>query len=117
MYMTGIFKGLDSPVLRINSMVDHTHILFRLSTTKTIAKVMEISKKDSSKWFKTKGVKDFMWQGGYGTFSVGQSQIVTVINYIINQQKHHAKQSFKLELEHLMKLHGIDNYSEDYFWE
>jgi len=116
MYMTGIFKGLNCPLLRINSMPDHTHVLFRLSNTKTVSKVMEIAKKDSSKWMKTKGISDFKWQGGYGAFSVSESQIEIVTSYIINQKKHHAKMTYKKEIAQLMKMHGIDTYSDDYFW-
>ncbi len=115
-YTTGLFKALDCPILRINSMPDHTHILFKLSTTITIAKVMEITKKDSSKWFKTQGIKNFKWQGGYGVFSVSERGLGTVKNYIINQQKHHAKKSFKKEIAILMEQNNMTDYSEKYFW-
>jgi REP element-mobilizing transposase RayT len=115
-YMTGIFKGLESPILRINSMPDHTHILFRMSKNKSIASIMETSKKESSKWFKTKGINNFKWQGGYGAFSVSSSKLDGVIRYIKNQKVHHEQQCFLKEIAELMALHKISDFSEEYFW-
>ena len=50
--MTGIFKNMNSPAIKINSVPDHIHILFKLSKNLTLAKVMEEVKKSKSKWMK-----------------------------------------------------------------
>ena len=42
-------------------------------------------KTPSSKWLKTKGLKDFEWQVGYGAFSVSESKVDVVKKYIQNQ--------------------------------
>jgi len=115
-YMTGVFKGNDCPVLRINSMPEHVHIIFRLSKQISIAKAMEISKKISSKWFKTKGVKNFKWQAGYGAFSISPSKLDVAINYVKRQKEHHKKQTFKIEVAELMRVNGITEFSEEFFW-
>ena len=39
----------------------------------------------------------FAWQVGYGAFSYGHSQVEQVYNYILNQEKHHSKISFRDE--------------------
>jgi hypothetical protein len=39
----------------------------------------------------------FLWQEGYGAFSYSHSQIGKVYDYILNQEKHHEKKSFKEE--------------------
>ena len=52
-YMAGIFKNYESPALIINSVSEHIHILFRLSKNYALAKVVEMVKKDTSKWIKT----------------------------------------------------------------
>jgi len=39
----------------------------------------------------------FAWQVGYGAFSYGHSQVEQVYNYILNQEKHHHKISFRDE--------------------
>src|SRR5690606_37313756 len=94
-YMAGILKNMDSPVLKINSVPDHIHILFRLSKNYALAKIVENVKKDSSKWMKQKGEKDFTWQIGYGAFSVSASKVEVVSNYILRQKEHHKKISIK----------------------
>ena len=37
----------------------------------------------------------FSWQEGFGAFSHARSQLGAVIRYIQDQQKHHAKKSFR----------------------
>jgi putative transposase len=47
-YMAGTFQNLKSPALKINSVPDHIHILFRLSKNYPLFKVVEEVKKASS---------------------------------------------------------------------
>ena len=48
---------------------------------------------------------NFSWQNGYGVFSYSHSAIDTVVKYVLNQEKHHQKKSFKDEyLEFLRKF-------------
>jgi putative transposase len=46
--------------------------------------------------------------GGYGAFSVSESQVPAVQRYIRGQHKHHAKASFQEELVALLKKHQVD---------
>ena len=47
----------------------------------------------------------FQWQEGYGAFSYSHSHIKQVYNYILNQEQHHYKKTFKEEyLEFLHKF-------------
>tara|TARA_B100000941_G_scaffold201603_1_gene146629 strand:+ start:23522 stop:23719 length:198 start_codon:yes stop_codon:yes gene_type:complete len=39
----------------------------------------------------------FSWQEGYGAFSYSHSQLNNVYQYILNQEEHHKKQTFKEE--------------------
>jgi len=115
-YMAGIFKGLDCPAIKINSVPDHVHILFRLSKNQALASVVENVKKQSSKWMKEKGVQGFTWQIGYGAFSVGASKVEVVTNYIIIQKEHQQKTSFKDEIEDFMREYEVIAYDLKYFW-
>lgn len=85
-YMAGNLKNMKSPALKINSVPDHIHILFRLSKNHALSKVLEEIKKSTSKWMKEQGIINFTWQIGYGAFSVSSSKVDTVINYIENQK-------------------------------
>ncbi|MCL4484388.1 MAG: IS200/IS605 family transposase [Bacteroidetes bacterium] len=118
-YMDGILKEMESPAILINSVPDHVHILFRLSKNYALAKVVEMVKKDSSKWMKTivHGDKHFTWQIGYGAFSVSSSALKTVERYILNQKKHHEIQSLQDEFEDYIKHYDIIEYDPKYFWD
>jgi len=64
-----------------------------------LADLIQDIKVDSSKFInKKKWVRGrFCWQGGYGAFSYGHSQLDKIITYIRNQERHHARRSFKDE--------------------
>ena len=117
-YFAGILNNMQSPALEINSVPDHVHILFRLSKNFALAKVIEMVKKESSKWIKGKpGInRDFSWQGGYGAFSVSSSKVNVVRNYILNQKEHHRKVSFIEEISSFMEAYDVLEYSEEFFW-
>jgi REP element-mobilizing transposase RayT len=97
---------------------DHVHILCNLSRTVTIAQLVEDSKKTTSKWMKEQGTahRDFYWQGGYGSFSVSQSNVEQVRTYIANQEEHHRTVSFQDEFRALCRKHGIE-IDERYVWD
>jgi hypothetical protein len=50
----------------------------------------------------------FQWQEGYGAFSYGHSQLEQVYNYIVNQEKHHRKQTFREEYLELLKRFDVE---------
>lgn len=108
----------SSPAKIIGGVEDHVHILLNLSRTCTVAHLVEMVKKRSSKWMKTKGEKyrAFQWQTGYGVFSVSRSGIEAVTKYISNQKEHHRKKTFKDEFRGFLDKHGID-YDERYVWD
>ena len=48
-----------------------------------------------------------MWQDDYFAVSVSESNLQAVINYIKNQEVHHAKKSFDDEIKQFEKLYGF----------
>jgi putative transposase len=118
-YMAAVLRDeCQSPATIIGGVEDHIHILLRLSRTVTIARVVEMVKKRSSKWIKTKGEKYrlFEWQIGYGVFSVSKSGLPEVTKYVATQREHHQKQTFKDEFVVFLNKHGIE-YDERYVWD
>ncbi len=118
-YQSGILKKLESPVIEINGVEDHVHILFLLSKNHAMKEIAEEVKKGSSKWMKTpegNNNDNFYWQGGYGAFSVSQSKVEAVKKYIQNQEQHHRKVSFQDELRELFRLHDVE-FDERYVWD
>ena len=63
-YQTRILQNLECNSITIGGVADHVHVLCNLTKKFPTAKVLEILKKDSSKFTKTLGVPDFHWQDG-----------------------------------------------------
>lgn len=122
-YVVGILKNLGCPSISTRVVIDHMHTLFLLSRTETIANVVQMIKQESSKWIKQQmpDRKDprlvrFHWQKGYGVFSVSESMIPRVRNYIEDQEQHHKRMTFQEEYVGLLKKHGVA-YDERYVWD
>ena len=116
--MVGTLQKIDCPSLIIRTVEDHLHGLVQLSRTMSPAKLVEAMKVESSAWVKRQGphLSEFYWQGGYGTFSVSQSNVEQVKAYIANQEEHHRKVSFQDEFRALLRKHGIE-FDERYVWD
>jgi putative transposase len=81
-----------------------------------VAEALRVIKSNSSLWVHdTWHRAAFAWQAGYGAFSVSQSNVPAVLNYIRNQE-HHRKISFQEEFIAFLKAHRIA-YNERYIWD
>ena len=117
-YLVGTLRSIQCPSLIVAVVEDHVHILCNLHRTVTIANLIEDVKTGSSKRIKQEGASlaDFHWQNGYGVFSVSQSNVEAVKEYIANQEEHHRKRSFQEEFRLLLERHGVQ-WDERYVWE
>ncbi|MDQ8006046.1 MAG: hypothetical protein REI64_14685 [Pedobacter sp.] len=62
------------------------------------------------------GVKGkFQWQEGYGAFSYTHSQVNQVYNYILNQEVHHKKKTFREEYFDFLLKFEIEHRQEFLF--
>ena len=93
----------------INGMPDHIHILFILNPSLSLANVMKDIKGESSHWINQNSIlaPNFSWQKGYGAFSVSETIVPKVENYIRNQKLHHAKISLEEELKKFHESLGV----------
>jgi REP element-mobilizing transposase RayT len=109
-YLGGIFKGLGCSPMEINTEPDHLHVLFLLTRTKTLSDVVGHVKKSSNDWLRSQGPQfaGFFWQAGFGAFSVSQSQVEEVRNYIRDQREHHRVKSFQDELRAFLKAYAVE---------
>ena len=117
-YLAGVCRAKGSEAYRVGGTEDHVHIACTLPRTLTMAKLLEEIKKPSSIWMKQQeqGIPNFSWQAGYGIFSLGQSQLPALIQYIDNQEEHHRTRTFKEELLELLEKYGVE-YDEKYLWD
>ena len=109
-YLGGISKTLDCAPIIVGGMEDHIHLLARFGRTITQADWVKELKRVSTLWLKEQGPAygEFQWQGGYADFSVSQSNLERVKNYIINQEAHHRKVNFQDELRALLGEHDVE---------
>jgi REP element-mobilizing transposase RayT len=108
-YITGIVSAQKQKLIAINNLPDHVHILIGLQPDLAPSDLVGDIKSGSSSFIKRKRwvAGRFTWQEGFGAFSYSRSQLDTVIRYIQNQQKHHAKKSFREEYIQLLERFGV----------
>lgn len=58
----------------------------------------------------------FSWQEGYGAFSYAHSQLEQVYQYILKQEEHHAKKTFREEYIEFLKKFEVE-YNEKYLFD
>jgi len=108
-YISGILKNNGAYSLAVGGWLDHVHTFFELPVTVAISDLMRDVKACSSGWInENKLVKGkFHWQDGYGAFSYSRSQRDRVIKYIMEQEKHHKRRTFRHEYLELLKRFEI----------
>jgi len=118
MYTTGIIQKRNHKMLAINYMPDHVHIFIGYRPSQSLPDLLRDIKANTSKFVNDKKWLPgrFNWQGGYGAFSYGQSQINNVIQYINNQEMHHKKATFKEEYLKLLEKFEVE-YNTEYIFD
>ncbi|MBN8577451.1 MAG: IS200/IS605 family transposase [Cytophagales bacterium] len=109
-YIAGIIRGKEQKSIIVNGMPDHIHAFVGLRPSMTISDLVRDIKNNSSNFINNnKLVKgNFSWQEGYGTFSYSHSHIQQVYDYILNQEEHHKKRTFRDEYLELLKKFEIE---------
>ena len=117
-YITGIIQNHGHKLLAIGSMPDHVHIFIGYNVNQLIPNLIEEIKTSTNSWIKGKKLSKFKfdWQKGYGAFTHSHSQINEVVQYIINQEHHHRKKSFREEYMDILLKHDI-SYRDEYNFE
>ncbi len=116
-YISGIIKNNKHKPLAINGAADHIHVFAGMKPHQSVSNLLQDIKAYSSSWINNKKLVHghFNWQTGYGAFSYSHSQIDKVIKYILNQEEHHKRKTFKEEYLALLKIFNID-YNEKYLF-
>jgi len=110
-YMAGIIKNKGQKPIIVNGVEDHVHAFIGLKPSIALSDLVRDVKNNSTNfindnhWVKGK----FSWQEGFGAFSYSHSQMDNVYNYILNQEQHHTKQTFKDEYLDFLKKFEIEH--------
>ncbi|SKB02063.1 REP element-mobilizing transposase RayT [Prosthecobacter debontii] len=117
-YLAGIAHQKKMQPLCVGGWFDHVHALVRLPPNLDVSKAIQWLKGPSSKWLHETFPHElgaFEWQDGYGAFSVSQSQVGEVFEYIKNQRQHHRTKTFQEEFVAFLERHGIE-WKPEYIW-
>jgi REP element-mobilizing transposase RayT len=109
-YITGIITNLGGVKEEINGIDDHIHILAYCPPKIALADFIGKIKANSSGWVHETWVHRaaFAWQRGYGAFTVSESNIEVVRQYIREQEAHHRRMTFQEEFVTLLDRHRIE---------
>ena len=116
-YIGGIFRNKKQKLIAIGGVEDHIHLLFGLKPSTAISDLIRDVKSDSTEFInKRKFVRgSFYWQEGFGAFSYSRSQLDAVAKYVLNQEKHHAKRTFREEYTTLLDRFEVE-YEDRYLF-
>jgi len=119
-YITGIIQDerRKHKLLAINCMPDHIHIFVGLHPAQSISNLVSDIKTASTKFIKKQSWMPyaFEWQVGFGAFTYSKSHIDRVVKYILNQEEHHRKKTFKEEYLDFLNKFDV-SYNEKYLFE
>lgn len=117
-YIAGIITNKGHKSIIVNGVSDHIHAFVGLKPAMAISDLVRDIKNNSTNFINDKNFVNgrFSWQEGYGAFSYAHSQVEQVYDYILNQEEHHRRKTFKEEyLDFLMKFNV--EYNEKYLFD
>ena len=115
-YLAATARDLGCPAIRIGGVADHVHVVCCLARTVSLATLVAKLKVSSSHMLKSKVGTRVQWQNGYGAFSVSESALGRVVEYVANQELHHRHLSFQDEYRAFLRRHGV-GFDERYVWD
>jgi REP element-mobilizing transposase RayT len=108
-YIASLVLAKSAKMLAVHCMPDHLHLFVGFRPNIHISDfVKEIKSKtnqfiNAKKWVSGK----FNWQEGYGVFSYSHSHIDNVVRYILNQESHHKKTTFREEYHQFLEKFAV----------
>ena len=117
-YMAGIIKAKNQKSIIVNGVSNHVHVFVGLQPSMCISDLIRDIKNNSSKFINEQRFVNgkFHWQEGYGVFSYSHSQLDNVYQYILNQEEHHKKKTFREEYLEFLEKFEIE-YDEKYLFD
>ena len=117
-YTTGIVSNRNQKLIAINCEPDHMHVFVGMKPTIALSDLVRDIKAGSSgfineqQWIHGK----FNWQEGFGAFSHSYPEIDRIVKYILSQEEHHHKKTFKEEYLGMLKEFAVE-YDDQYLFQ
>lgn len=116
-YITSLVQRRNNKMLAVNCMPDHIHLFVGFKPSILISDFVKEIKVESNDFINQKNWTNgkFKWQEGYGVFSYSHSHIDNVVQYVMNQEVHHQRKTFKQEYLNMLKKSEIA-FEEQYLF-
>ena len=102
-YIVSKADALNSIIHALNGTDNHIHVIASIPPKISIAEFVKRIKGSSSHYLNQSflDVPKFVWQEGYGVFSLGAKQLDIAIAYVENQKIHHQQNTTISMLERI----------------
>jgi len=109
-YMATVIKNKGCHLYRVNAVEDHVHIATHIHPSIALSNLIKDIKLSASEFIKENNLFPGFagWQAGYGAFTYSISAKDNLIQYIMNQEEHHKKVTFREEYIKLLQSHNIE---------
>jgi putative transposase len=99
----------------LNGTEDHVHLLFLLNPQRTLAEVIKNLKSHSAYLVNQENLSNikFAWANEHGAFSVGESFVAKMQDYMQEQKKNHQTETFQQEYDRILKWHSLNLSAEE----
>ncbi|MCF8303174.1 MAG: transposase [Bacteroidales bacterium] len=115
-FMMGTLDSMGHKALAVNGWHDHVHVFYGMKPSVDISETIKEVKRSATNFIKQKRfIRQFSWQDGYGAFSYSKSHVDRVMKYIINQEVHHKKRSFREEYIDFLEKFKVEYKLEELF--
>jgi putative transposase len=98
-YITALVQNRKAKMIAVHCMPDHAHLFVGYKPSVLISDFVKEIKVESNEFLNSKAwmKSRFNWQDGYGVFSYSHSHIDRVAKYVMNQEQHHKRKTFRKE--------------------
>jgi len=117
-YIAGILKKKSCHSYIVGGAVNHIHMITHIHPTTCPAYLIkDIKEATHAMICRERDLFPYFsgWQVGYSGFTYHISSKKALINYVLNQEEHHKKVSFKEELINMLMDNDV-NFDEEYLF-
>ena len=113
-----ICKKINCKAIEVGGYSDHIHVLCRLHPYVSQEIMVQAIKSESTQWIKAQGddYRKFSWQSSYGIFSVSETQMDSIREFIRQQHRYHRHITFEEEFKATLKSYQL-SYNDTLVWQ
>jgi putative transposase len=115
-YLAATANHLGCTAICVGGVADHVHVVCSLGRTLSVATIVAKLKVSSNLAVRERYLAQFSWQNGYAAFSVSESTLEAVVQYVSDQETHHKTITFQDEYRAFLKRHNVSS-DERYVWD